>query len=187
MCGAYVRIAKLCSFHIWKPESLLNILCFPKPYYGLVECFEVALSILDSYSVEEMDNMQDCSYTSVPITSGCELGRVGEKRPLYPQDVLNVKRQKLDTLDNFNLSSQNEGKKEYAERMWSSLLSFIEYLEPPGGKANMLEKREAYLTALSMLCIVLCKYPRMKLSHQISCQMLGWIPWICEQVFFFFL
>ncbi|KAJ0746764.1 putative non-specific serine/threonine protein kinase [Helianthus annuus] len=181
LCGAYVRIAKLCPLHIWKPELLLNILCSPKPYYGLVDCFEVALSILDPYLVGETDNGQDCSYASLSVTSGCEPGSIGEKRPLHPPDVLNAKRQKLDNSENFKPTSENYSKMEYAEHVWSSLLSFIEYLEPPGGQANVLEKPETYLTALSMLCIVLCKYPRTKLSHQISRQMLGWIPWICEQ------
>ncbi|KAI3815576.1 hypothetical protein L1987_15248 [Smallanthus sonchifolius] len=182
LCGAYVRIAKLCPLHIWKPESLFYILCSPKPYYGLVGCFEVALSILDPYLVGETINRQDTSYASLSITSGSEPGRVREKRPLlHPPDVLNVKRQKLDNSESFKHSSQSDRKKEYAEYVWSSLLSFIEYLEPPGSKANVLKKPEIYLTALSMLCIVLCKYPRTKLSHQISRQMLGWIPWILEQ------
>ncbi|KAD2392970.1 hypothetical protein E3N88_39947 [Mikania micrantha] len=181
LCNAYVRIAKLCPLHIWKPESLFSILCSPTPYYGLVECFEVALSTLDPYIVGETINIQDSSYASLSITSGCEQVLVKEKRPLHLPDVLNVKRQKLDNFGNFKPSSQNEGHKTYAEYMWSSLLSFIEYLEPPGSNANALEKPEAYLTALSMLCIVFCKYPHTNMSHRISRQLLGWIPWICEQ------
>ncbi|KAK1414808.1 hypothetical protein QVD17_30567 [Tagetes erecta] len=182
LCGAYVRIARLCPPHIWKPESLFYIICSPKPYYGLVECCEVALTVLDSYLVRETNNIQDCSYTSLLMTSGCEPGRVRDKRPLHAPNILNVKRQKLENSEYFKPISQVEGKKEYAEYMWSSLLSLVEYLEPPpSGMANGLEKPESYLTSLSMLCIVLCKYPHAKWPHQISRQMLGWIPWICEQ------
>ncbi|GJS77196.1 hypothetical protein Tco_0727077, partial [Tanacetum coccineum] len=70
-------------------------------------------------------------------------------------------------------------KKEYAEKIGFSLLLFIEYLEPPGGKDNVV-KPEICLTALSMLCIVDCKYPRAKISRQVYHQMDEWIPWICE-------
>ncbi|KAM0001039.1 hypothetical protein Hdeb2414_s0008g00278421 [Helianthus debilis subsp. tardiflorus] len=111
LCGAYVRIAKLCPLHIWKPELLLNILCSPKLYYGLVECFEVALSILDPYLVGETDNGQDCSYASPSVTSGCEPGSIGEKRPLHPPDVLNAKRQKyasIRTIETKNVADDQQ-------------------------------------------------------------------------------
>lgn len=192
LCCAYVRIVKVCPPHIWKPDSLISILCSPKPYYGLVECFEVALSTLNPDLTEKTTYREDYSDTTLSTTSGHEPIRVGEKRPIHFPNVLSFKRKKLDESKNFKCDPQNlnnvynqslEGKKESAEYIWSSLVSFIKCLEPPAGKANVLE-REISLTALSMLCIVLCKYPRPKLSCQISRQMLEWIPWIWEQVLF---
>ncbi|KAI3718255.1 hypothetical protein L6452_19118 [Arctium lappa] len=189
LCGAYVQIAKVCPPRIWKPESLINILCHPKPYYGLIECFQVALSILDPDLVGETTNAEDCLDASLSRVSGCEAVRVGEKRPVHLTNVLKVKRQKVDGSENFKPALQNvnkvdyppcEGKKEYAEYIGSSLRLFIDCLEPPGGKANVLEP-EVSLTALSMLCIVFCKYHWANFSIHISRLMLEWIPWICEQ------
>ncbi|PWA62876.1 ataxia telangiectasia-mutated and RAD3-related protein [Artemisia annua] len=189
LCGTYIRIAKVCPPHIWKPESLVYNLCSLKPYYGLVECFEVALKILDPDFLVETTNGEDCTDDLLLIASGCESVRVGEKRPVHLPNVLNIKRQKVDKSEKFmpSLHSVKEvyyphlkGKKEYAEKTGSSLLSFIEYLKPPGGKDNVV-KPEISLTALSMLCIVFCKYPRAKISRQVYRQMVEWIPWICEQ------
>lgn len=143
----------------------------------------MALPILDPDLVGETTIGEDSSVASLSRTTGCEPVRVGEKRPVQLLNVLNVKRQKIYESKKFMPSSQNKGRKEYAEYVGSSLLSFIECLEPPGGKANGLEP-EISLTALSMLCIVMCKHPRKKISRQISRQMLEWIPWIFEQVLF---
>ncbi|XP_071715523.1 serine/threonine-protein kinase ATR [Rutidosis leptorrhynchoides] len=170
LCGAYVRIAKVCPPHIWKPESLIYVLCSPKPYYGLIECFRVVLSILDP----DLDGE-----TTIGVDSSVEV-RVGQKRPVQVLNTLNVKRQMIDGSKKFIPTSQNEGKKEYAEHIGSSLISFIECLKPPGDKANGLEP-EICLTPLSMLCIVMCKHNWKQKLHQISRQMLEWIPWISEQ------
>ncbi|KAI3710823.1 hypothetical protein L2E82_40617 [Cichorium intybus] len=186
LCGAYVRIAKVCPPHIWKAELLICALCSPKPYYGLVECFQ---SILDPDIVGWTTNREDYSDASVSIASGCEPVRVGDKRPLHLPNVLKVKRQKVDGSESSKPSLQNvnkidtpscEGKKEYAEYFGSLLFSLIECLEPPCDKANVLEP-ETSLTALSMLCIVFSKYPWGKILLGISRQMIDWIPWISEQ------
>nr|KAJ0216324.1 hypothetical protein LSAT_V11C300104440 [Lactuca sativa] len=176
LCGAYIRIAKVCPPHIWKPELLIYLLCSPKPYYGLVECFQVVVSILDPNLVGGTTNRED--YLDA---SGYEPVRVGDKRPLHLPNALKNKRQKVDESENLKIDYPScEGKKEYAKYIGSSLLSLIECLEPPGGKANVLEP-EISLTALSMLCIVFSKYPWAKLLLRISHQMLNWIPWISEQ------
>lgn len=154
----------------------------------------MALKILDPDFLVETTNGEDCTDDLLLIASGCESVRVGEKRPVHLPNVLNIKRQKVDKSEKFmpSLHSVKEvyyphlkGKKEYAEKIGSSLLSFIEYLKPPGGKDNVA-KPEISLTALSMLCIVFCKYPRAKISRQVYRQMVEWIPWISEQVMSFF-
>nr|XP_043624485.1 serine/threonine-protein kinase ATR [Erigeron canadensis] len=181
LCGAYVRIAKVCPPHIWKPESLFNTLRSPKPYHGLVECFQVVLSMLDLDFVGEATNGEESLDASLIRTSDYESVRVGEKRSIQLSNVLNVKRQKLD-LSNGSMSNlQSEGRNEYTEHAGSTLMSLIESLKAPGGNANLLEP-EISLTALSILCIALCKCPRDKFIRQVSRQMLEWIPWISEQV-----
>nr|GEY65160.1 serine/threonine-protein kinase ATR [Tanacetum cinerariifolium] len=72
LCGTYIRIAKVCPPHIWKPESLVYNLCSSKPYYGLVECFEVGLKILDPDFLVKRTNGEDCTDDSLLIAHGCK-------------------------------------------------------------------------------------------------------------------
>ncbi|KAA8546139.1 hypothetical protein F0562_020967 [Nyssa sinensis] len=188
LCSAYIRIAKSCPPHIWKPESLIYLLYSSKACFALIDCFRIALSILGSDIIEGGTTSDDCMGLSTSSDNGYKSSRVGEKRPFLDPDTFKTKRQKVDEESNANFQDANklaykftcEREKEYVDYMHKSLLSFVEFLKPLGGKANSL-RPEVALTALSMLGIVFCKYPRANLSVCIFQQMLEWIPWISEQ------
>lgn len=192
MCNAYIRIAKVCPPRVWKPESLIHMLCFPEPCFQLIDCFQVVLSILGPNGVGGKaknysgQNSLTSSHTSI------ENLRVGEKRPILDVDTFKVKRQKLnqETMASVaNVQTQSkytsivacEREDKYANDMHKSLLSFVRYLNSPDVGHDTLSPRVA-LTALSMLCIAFSRYPETDLSICIFQQMYAWIPWICDLV-----
>ncbi|KAB2602641.1 Ataxia telangiectasia-mutated and RAD3-related [Pyrus ussuriensis x Pyrus communis] len=96
------------------------------------------------------------------------------------------KRQKADE-DIMSLDSNYQGKckrthtvacerENYADYMLKSLLSFVEFVKPPGVHPDSL-RPDAALRALSLLCVAFCRYPETNLSLSIFCQMYAWMPW----------
>ncbi|KAF8405476.1 hypothetical protein HHK36_010382 [Tetracentron sinense] len=192
LCSAYIRIAKTCPPHIWRPESLVNMLCSSKSCLPLIDCFRVAVCILGPDRVGD-GIINDSSRISLSTSSGkgIESSRVGVKRFAQNLDTSKIKRRKVDgdmLVSDANVRMgheltpifSSEGDNEYADYMRASLLSLLGFLKPFGMEANSL-KPEISLMALSMLCIVFCNYPQTNLSLCIFGQMRGWMPWICEQ------
>ncbi|XP_059653895.1 serine/threonine-protein kinase ATR [Cornus florida] len=191
LCNAYIRIAKCCPPHIWRPESLIYLLCSSEACFELIDCFRAALSILGPEIAGEGTTNDCCMGLSTSSDNRYESLRVGEKRPAEDLGTSKKKRQKVDE-DIFAFSSNFqdankpickctfERKNEYVDCMRKSLFSFVEFLKPLGGKANSL-KPEVSLTAISMLSIIFCIYPQTKLSVVIFRHIREWIHWICEQ------
>ncbi|XP_034681323.1 serine/threonine-protein kinase ATR isoform X6 [Vitis riparia] len=190
LCNAYIRIAKTCP-HIWKPESLIYTLLSSEPCLPLIDCFQVALSILgpDCVGAKTSDTSMVSSTSS---DKRIENLRVGGKRSIQDQDTCKSKRQKLEEESMASNAEVHvscklshivtcEREQEHANYMHTSLLSFVELLKPPVVKDTPF-RPEVSLTALSMLCIVFSKYPQTNLSIFITRQIYAWIPWICEQV-----
>lgn len=195
LCSAYVRIARSCDPHIWRPECLINLLCSSEPCFPLIECLQVAICRLGLDLVSE-DTINNSSFDLLPSENygSSQVRRVGEKRSIHAPEALKRKRQRIDEASvncNSNLLNVNkysyiisEDKKEYADTMHRSLLVFIELLYPPGGKASSLGQDVASV-ALSTLCIVFCEYPHTEVSRCIFRLMREWNFWICEQVCYY--
>ncbi|GMJ02240.1 Ataxia telangiectasia-mutated and RAD3-related [Hibiscus trionum] len=189
LCTAYIRISRTCPPHIWKPESLINLLCCPEPCILLIDCLEAALSILGPHHVVGTADHSNF----VLSTSSDKLmasPKVGEKRCIIDVDNFNVKRQKTDGEINFSNTNVpgdikftdivSYGRQGYADSMHESLLLFVDTLNAPSVKNDAL-RPEVAITALSQLSVAFCRYPRTNMSLYIFRQMLSWIPWICEQ------
>ncbi|KAM7257739.1 hypothetical protein ACFE04_013480 [Oxalis oulophora] len=183
LCNTYVRIAKVCSPHIWKPESLVNMICLPDPCVALIDCFRAAVYVLDP------DCVGGCTSTegSMSLSKPTEYSRVGKKRHIQDLSTFGSKRQKLDGEVIIGDAKQKlthvvtcETEEEYKDRLHASFLSFIEELNTPLGKLDSLSP-DVVLRALSMLCLAFCKYPKVKLSCSIVQKMCAWLPWIFEQ------
>lgn len=192
MCSAYVRIAKICPPHIWRPESLIYLLSLPEPCFPLIDCLQVALSILGLDRVER--KMTNYRNLDLLISSDKSVGnaRCGEKRTILDAEPCKAKRQKVDEeimiFDARNQTDQkhicvvaSERAEDYANYMHASLLSFIEFLKSPAVGQGSLRPGIA-LTALSMLCITFCRHPEINLALRIFQEMYSWIPWIVTEV-----
>lgn len=188
LCSAYVRIAKSCPVHIWRPESLIHMLCFSNQIYNLVDFFHIAISRLAPHFVEE-GVANHCSMDL--LTSGDgerESLRIGGKRPALEVEPSYTKRQKLVGEEkDFGISCQDinkfacAGEREYACHVFNSLNQFVEDLVPSVLKTNSLNP-EVALTALSTLSIAFFEYPHLSLSRCISRQLSRWIRWMSDQV-----
>ncbi|KAM1987180.1 hypothetical protein ACFX15_034478 [Malus domestica] len=190
LCNAYIRIAKICPPNIWRPESLLYVLSYPEPCFSLIDCLQVALSILGPNLVGWRITNSNCQSLSSLSDKSNENLRVGEKRPIEDLDTFKNKRQKVDE-DIMSLHSNIQGehklthtvaceRENYADYMHESVLSFVESLEPPGVHSDSL-RPDATLRAVSMLCIAFCSYPETNLSLSIFRQMYAWMPWVFQQ------
>lgn len=182
LCSAYVRIAKTCPPHIWKPESLVHLLGFPEPCFPLIDCFQVAVSILGPDHVGGK-SANDTSLSLLKVGDKSILNtRIGEKRHFQDAGTSSTKRQKIgqETKDS-NADIPVQKRDEFVDNMHSALLSLIEHLKPPSVGPDSL-RSEVALTALSMLCFVFSLYPWTNMSHAVFKEMYAWIPWICEQV-----
>ncbi|KAL7226369.1 hypothetical protein ACSBR1_021471 [Camellia fascicularis] len=183
LCNAYIRIVKSCPPHIWRPESLICLLCSSNACFALIDCLRIALSTISLDIVEEASTDDGNMHLSTPNHSGYESLRVGGKRPVQDFNTSKPKRQKLNQEVNTSDANSQDANKiaiEFNCNMHNLLLSFVECLNPPGGKTNSLSP-EVALTALSTLSIVFCIYPRTELSSYIFGKMREWIPWIYEQ------
>lgn len=187
LCSAYIRIAKICSPHIWRPESLVSTLSLLEPCFPLIVCFQVALSILGPDLIGgQVTNDGSVGQLTVGVLQ-VENVRVGEKRPIEDVDAFKKKRQKVDEVMGYVEQKRTrivtcERDEDYATNMRVSLLSFVEFLKPPAVKPDTL-RPDLALGALSMLCIAFCRYPNTNLWLRIFQQMFSWMPWIVEQVF----
>nr|XP_048336390.1 serine/threonine-protein kinase ATR-like isoform X3 [Ziziphus jujuba var. spinosa] len=191
LCSAYIRIAKICSPHVWRPESLVSTLFLLEPCFPLIDCFQVALSILGPYHIGgQVTSDSDVGQLTVDVLQ-VENFRVGEKRPIHDVDAFKTKRQKVDeeamaSDTSIQVEQKHthvvtcEGSDDYATYIRASLLSFVEFLKPPMVKPDTL-RPDLALGALSMLCIAFCRYPNTNLSLRIFQQMFSWLPWIVEQ------
>ncbi|WCJ39936.1 Serine/threonine-protein kinase ATR [Euphorbia peplus] len=193
LCNAYVRIARICPPHIWRPESLMHLFSLPEPCSSLIHCLNVTLSVLGPERVGGGIVMNSCN---VDIATARDVSveglGVGEKRHIQGVDNAKVKRQRVNAdsmASNSNILEENKHidvvtfEKEddqYAAYMHASLLSFLELLQP-SPKSNSL-RPDISLSALSMLSISFCRYPLTNMAHCIFRQMHSWIPWFCEQV-----
>ncbi|XP_007041728.2 PREDICTED: serine/threonine-protein kinase ATR isoform X1 [Theobroma cacao] len=191
LCTAYIRISKTCPPHIWRPECLINVLCCPEPCVLLMDCFQVALSILGPSCVG--GGTTDHSNLGLSTSSDKSIAspKVGGKRHILDVDLSKIKRQKVDgelKVSNTNVPGDikltdivsYEREEGYADSMHESLLLFAELLNSPSVKHGSL-RPDVALTALSLLCIAFCRYPQTNMSLCIFQQMQTWIPWICEQ------
>ncbi|KAL5978486.1 hypothetical protein ACLOJK_029603 [Asimina triloba] len=189
MCSAYIRIAKICPPHVWRPGLLVDVLCSSKPCYAFIDCIHAVVGILGPSSIGEEvtgDSIRGLSSLSKGIAC-----MVGEKRLADDAEGLKRKRQKIEgetVVNNVNVkvdgkftgNFSHERDKEYTDYMRGLLISFVGFLKPGGFKDGIL-RPETSLTALSMLCIVFCNHARTKLAIAIFQQMRVWIPWMHEQ------
>lgn len=190
LCTAYIRISRTCPPHIWRPESLINVLCCPEPCILLIDCVQVALSVLGPHCVGERTD-----HTKLVLSTSSDKliasPKVGEKRRIIDVDNFDIKRQKIDGAIKFSNANFprdikitdiiSYGREGYADFMHESLLLFVETLNAPRVK-NYTLRPDVALTALSLLSIAFCRYPQTNMSHSIFRQLQSWIPWICEQV-----
>ncbi|CDP14533.1 unnamed protein product [Coffea canephora] len=189
LCSAYVRIAKSCPPHIWRPENLIYLLRSDKSVFLLIDCFQVAISRLRlDFWGGGLAN--DCSVSSSGDNENKNL-RTTEKRPAMDSEYTDSKRQKIvDEREDFITNCKGvhdvanklitAGEREYADYMHSLLSLFVEDLAPPFEKASSLNP-EVELAALIALCVVFCEYPQLNISLSIFRQFYKWIPWIAEQ------
>ncbi|KAJ6365384.1 hypothetical protein OIU76_030204 [Salix suchowensis] len=190
LCCSYSRIARTCPPHIWRPESLIHMLCCPEPFSSLIDCFHVALSILGPDRVGGRMENNDGVRLSVSGDITVQNSSVGKKRHSQNVDTIQTKRRKVD--DDVMASDpsvpaecklpsivNSKREEEYADCMHKSLVSFLELLKPPTKPDSL--RPDVALAALSMLCIAFCRFPTTYLSICIFQQMHAWIPWLCEQ------
>lgn len=188
MCSAYIRIAKLCPPHIWRPGTLINLLCSPKPCLPLIECIQMAISTLCYNRIRE--DSVDGRLMSLANGKEFDIPKVGEKRLAQNTDDNQCKRQKTEDMTIFpsafvpvdseftGLLTCKQGK-QYADDLRQSLFLFVGLLRP-GENASAM-RPETAIAALSLLCIAFYGYPNISLSISIFQQVLSWIPWICKK------
>ncbi|KAL7118480.1 hypothetical protein ACP275_02G004300 [Erythranthe tilingii] len=186
LCSAYVRIAKTCPPHSWRPEYLISMLYSSPSTFHLIDCFKVAVTRLGHNLIGGVmtgDNHTGLSETRV---NAYESSNTGGKRPVQDREILETKRQKIDTgatcrdICKFVSSFTGVGEKEYADYMCTSLNLLLESLKPPGENSNLL-RTEIALTAISTLCIVFSEHPHASLSICIFRLMCKWICWMSQQ------
>ncbi|KAI3834279.1 hypothetical protein MKX03_030086 [Papaver bracteatum] len=188
MCSAYVRICKTCPVHIWKPESLVDMLYSPKPCLPVMDCIRVAIGILGPDIVGSVNVENRDTGVSTGSDKRNQSSKVGDKRPVQNLVILQNKRQKVEeemllsniTRVGFDFKSKHEQDNEHAGSMRESLVSFIGFLKPSGINETTLTP-EIAVTALSMLSIIFCSYPKTCLALTIFRQVCEWMPWISEQ------
>ncbi|XP_047310870.1 serine/threonine-protein kinase ATR [Impatiens glandulifera] len=191
LCSAYVRIVKNCSIHVWRPETLLHLLCSPNVCIEIVDCIQAAFPLIFPDIVPKPRNNDGDKHLSISVPNQSRISKSEGKRPLHGTDILKIKRQKIhqedkasnDTFDNVLKSTYRftlKREEEYAECMRKSLASLVVFLNPPVDKTNILTP-EVSLTALSILGIAFSIYPRANISHDIFQQIYAWVPWMCEQ------
>ncbi|XP_050231488.1 serine/threonine-protein kinase ATR isoform X2 [Mercurialis annua] len=191
LCSVYKRIARTCPPHIWRPESLVHILCFPEPCPSLIDCLHVTLTILGHERVGGGALNNDSLGLPKSHDGPIENSKIGDKRRAQNLNTVQIKRLKFDknimaydadvpeeTKLTHILNSEREGE-EYADNMHAFLISLLDIMHAPPRPDSL--RPNVALAALSMLCISFSRYPMTNMSFCIFQQMLSWIPWICEQ------
>ncbi|KAI3887638.1 hypothetical protein MKW92_052728 [Papaver armeniacum] len=145
--SAYVRISKTFSVHIWKPETLVNMMYSPKLCLPMMDCLRIAIGILgpDFVGYVNAENID------IDISPGSDKtnqsSKVGDKRLVQNSDILQNKRQKVEEetlMSNINArvgldcTMKHEQDKEHADPMRESLLSFVGFVKPSGIREFML-------------------------------------------------
>ncbi|KAK8964692.1 Serine/threonine-protein kinase ATR [Platanthera guangdongensis] len=188
LCSAYVRIAKICPIYIWKPAQLISIICSSKSCLALIECIQMAASVLDPGDVRnDHVSSQGVSFAN---DTDFDIAKVGEKRSAQNNHCQN-KRQKIEDVglfpfvdvhicDGSNLSLTCDEDTKHVRDLQSSLSKFFGFSSPEISKASLL-RPEISVMALSLLCIAFCRYPNTSLAISIFQQLFSWIPWICKQ------
>ncbi|KAL9254687.1 Serine/threonine-protein kinase ATR-like protein [Drosera capensis] len=185
LCSAYIRIARTCPPNVWRPESLIRMICSPGVSFFLQECLEVAFSVLGADRVGGAIG-NDTVDQLVVKSQALECHGVGDKRPAQELKNSKSKRQKADqgTMihESDYLTSQitAESIEKYAYSVRSFLVPLVDLLVPHGDKSNLIGL-EVAVTALSILCLVFSKFPKTNMSLNVFKKMQLWIPWICEQ------
>lgn len=163
---------------------LVNILCFPKPCFSLIECIRVAISTLASDCAREDDlNCQGKKF---------DVPNVSKKRSAQESNYLQLKRQKTNEVVLIPSTNEHIGveitefspceqEKQCASTLHSQLASFVDRLKPDNVEVSSLTP-EISVMALSLLCIAFHGFPDTSLSITIFQRVLSWIPWICSQV-----
>ncbi|KAK1582353.1 hypothetical protein Q3G72_014178 [Acer saccharum] len=157
LCRVCIWIAKTFP-HIWRPESRVHTLCSSEPCFPLIDCFQVALSILDPDRVggrtindikcQKVDEGIMVSDANVPVEH--------KHSPMTP--ILDCER-----------------KEEYADYMQASLLSFVELLDPFPLSSQVLLRPDVAVTVLSMLYIAFSRYPKTNISLCIFRKVPGYV------------
>lgn len=189
MCSAYLRIAKICPTHIWRPGIILSLLCSPTPCLPLINCIRMVIDVCCGCLA---DKDVDVGRNMLESTKKLVLPKAGQKRSVESNDDYHRKRQKIEEnklLQRSNILFGNgtagllscKLDEEYALELQKSLLKFVGLLKPECCRTVSLKPATA-LRALSMLCLAYYDYPEMGLSVNIFQQVLSWIPWICKQV-----
>ncbi|XP_039135080.1 serine/threonine-protein kinase ATR isoform X2 [Dioscorea cayenensis subsp. rotundata] len=188
MCSAYLRIAKICPTHIWRPGIILSLLCSPTPCLPLINCIRMVIDVCCGCLA---DKDVDVGRNMLESTKKLVLPKAGQKRSVESNDDYHRKRQKIEEnklLQRSNILFGNgtagllscKLDEEYALELQKSLLKFVGLLKPECCRTVSLKPATA-LRALSMLCLAYYDYPEMGLSVNIFQQVLSWIPWICKQ------
>ncbi|PKA50257.1 Serine/threonine-protein kinase ATR [Apostasia shenzhenica] len=158
MCNAYIRIAKICPIHIWKPAMLISMICYPETCLSLIECIRISIKCLDS-SCSSTDHTvsQDISPTAA---KELEISKVGEKRSAPNSYQIQVKRQRAENIkrfpcidaqkcDEFIGSLAYEQNKKHESELQSSICKFLNLSEPDSGEASPL-RPETSIMALRL-------------------------------------
>lgn len=186
VCNAYMRIARMCPVHVWKPRVLIDVLLSSKPCLLVVKCIHVAVDVLglDNILLEATKSSKE----SQPLSRAHSIydSSVGMKRPGECMESSRIKRNKSATGE---LSSDTgyqfpffiSKEKDYADDMRHLLFSSIDAMRPVNVETSSLEPGTS-LRALSLLCLVFCNYTTTKIYSSIFRQMWTWLPWIYKHV-----
>ncbi|KAI3441185.1 Non-specific serine/threonine protein kinase [Psidium guajava] len=192
LCNAYVRIAKICPPHIWRPDYLFQMICSPEPCFLLIRCLQVAVSILSRDHVGGQITNESCPDFLISPNDSTEFSSIGGKRRSSEgSQSFNVKRQKFDHTSEAPASkilAEHKGihlafcesERGSAYPIHNLIVSLLDLLKSPAVKPGSLEPNVA-LRALSMLSIAFCRVPKTSLSLSTCQQMISWIPWIFEE------
>ncbi|XP_021753008.1 serine/threonine-protein kinase ATR-like isoform X1 [Chenopodium quinoa] len=190
LCSAYIRVCRICHPRVWKPKSLLNMICSSTICLMLQDCFEVAISILGPDRVGGGTISDTTSRHLAACDNRSDRFRVDCKRPAEDLGTSKLKRQKTngEEVTSDFVGKREDGcfqlnletNREYASDMCTSLLSAVESLKPLG-LLTKSTRDELALATLSMFCMVFCKYPNTNTSARIFELIYLWIPWIFQQ------
>lgn len=174
---------------MWKPESLVGLICSQDPCLSLIRCLKAALSILGIDSIGRRTD--DCKTSTFTKSEEFSIGHllVGGKR-CSMEENFPVKRRKVDLVSDVpdvscvlkgNLTLITMREDNYAGTLYSSILSFLDLMNTATAESLTL-KLNVFLRALSMLSISFLDYSTTSLGEAIFHQIISWIPRIAGEV-----